>query len=150
MFGIKNGDNQSPFSQAATTLIAPGTEVEGDLNFKGNLEIEGTIKGNILSEDENSHVRVLNGGSVQGEIWVATVVVNGHVDGDIYASKQAKLASKAVVEGNIHYNLIEIEKGAHVVGSFVHEQPQQQTNVTAFPADGRIDKADDWAKKAEK
>ena len=45
MFGKKNGDNQSPFSQAATTLIAPGTEVEGDLNFKGNLEIEGTIKG---------------------------------------------------------------------------------------------------------
>jgi cytoskeletal protein CcmA (bactofilin family) len=52
------------------------------------------------------------------------------------------------VEGNIHYNLIEIEKGAHVVGSFVHEQPQ--TNVSAFPADGRIDQPDGMVKKVEK
>jgi cytoskeletal protein CcmA (bactofilin family) len=132
----------------ATTLIAKGTELEGDLHFKGNLEIEGRIIGNILSEDENARVRVLQGGSVEGEVWVAAVVVNGHIKGDIYASKQAKLASKAVVEGNIHYNLIEIEKGAEVVGSFVHEQPQ--TNVTAFPKEGRSEENPDSSKKADK
>ena len=65
-----------------------------------------------------------------------------------YASKQAKLAAKAVVEGNIHYNLIEIEKGAEVVGSFIHEQPQ--TNVTAFPKEGRGDETAETAKKADK
>ena len=132
----------------ATTLIAEGTDLEGDLHFKGNLEVEGRIIGNILSEDENARVRVLQGGSVEGEVWVAAVVVNGHVKGDIYASKQAKLASKAVVEGNIHYNLIEIEKGAEVVGSFVHEQPQ--TNVTAFPKEGRSEEGPDSSKKADK
>lgn len=150
MFGIKKTEKSksSPFSLGATTLIAEGTELEGDLHFKGNLEVEGRIIGNILSEDENARVRVLQGGSVEGEVWVAAVVVNGHVKGDIYASKQAKLASKAVVEGNIHYNLIEIEKGAEVVGSFVHEQPQ--TNVTAFPKEGRSEENPDSSKKADK
>ena len=150
MFGIKKTDKSksSPFSLGATTLIAEGTDLEGDLHFKGNLEVEGRIIGNILSEDENARVRVLQGGSVEGEVWVAAVVVNGHVKGDIYASKQAKLASKAVVEGNIHYNLIEIEKGAEVVGSFFHEQPQ--TNVTAFPKEGRSEEGPDSAKKADK
>ena len=150
MFGIKKTDKSksSPFSLGATTLIAKGTELEGDLHFKGNLEVEGGIIGNILSEDENARVRVLQGGSVEGEVWVAAVVVNGHIKGDIYASKQAKLASKAVVEGNIHYNLIEIEKGAEVVGSFVHEQPQ--TNVTAFPKEGRSEENPDSSKKADK
>jgi cytoskeletal protein CcmA (bactofilin family) len=93
-------------------------------------------------------VRILQGGSIQGETWVAQVVVNGHVKGDIFASKQVKLASKAVVEGNIHYNLIEIERGAEVVGSFVHEQPQ--TNVTAFPKDGRAEDSSESSKKADK
>lgn len=148
MFGIKNSDSTGSFSLGSTTLIAEGTTLEGDLNFKGNLEIEGTVVGNILSEDEHARVRVLQGGSIGGEVWVATVVVNGHVKGDIYASKQAKLASKAVVEGNIYYNLIEIEKGAEVVGSFVHEQPQ--TNVTAFPQEGRGEDNAESAKKDDK
>ncbi|MGB0668695.1 MAG: bactofilin family protein [Porticoccaceae bacterium] len=148
MFGIKDSDSTSPFSSGATTLIAEGTEIEGDLNFRGNLEIQGKITGNILSDDENARVRILQGGSIQGEIWVAQVVVNGHVKGDIFASKQVKLASKAVVEGNIHYNLIEIERGAEVVGSFVHEQPQ--TNVTAFPKEGRVEEGSQSNKKADK
>ena len=135
MFGIKSGDSHGPFSLGSTTLIARGAELEGDLNFKGSL-------------DEDARIRILQGGSVKGDVWVAAVLVNGHVTGDIYASKQAKLASQAVVEGNVHYNLIEIEKGAEVVGSFVHEQPQ--TNVTAFPKDGRAEDSADLAKKVEK
>lgn len=148
MFGIKDRDSTNPFSTGATTLIAEGTEIEGDLNFKGNLEIQGSVTGNILSDDENARVRILQGGSIQGEVWVSHVVVNGNVKGDIFASKQVKLASKAVVEGNIHYNLIEIERGAEVVGSFVHEQPQ--TNVTAFPKEGRAEESAESNKKADK
>ena len=148
MFGIKSGDSHGRFSLGSTTLIAEGTELEGDLNFKGSLEVEGSITGNILSEDDDARIRILKGGSVKGDVWVATVLINGRVTGDIYASKQAKLASQAVVEGNVHYNLIEIEKGAEVVGSFVHEQPQ--TNVTAFPKEGRAEDSSESAKKADK
>jgi cytoskeletal protein CcmA (bactofilin family) len=46
-----------------------------------------------------------------------------------------KLAAKAVVQGIINYKLIEIEKGAEVVGSFVYHQ--RPSNVTQFPADSR-------------
>ena len=148
MFGMKSGDSHGPFSLGSTTLIARGTELEGDLNFKGSLEVEGSITGNILSEDEDARIRILQGGSIKGDIRVATVLVNGHVTGDIYASNQAKLASQAVVEGHVHYSLIEIEKGAEVVGSFVHEQPQ--TNVTAFLKDGRAEESADSANKAGK
>lgn len=145
---MKDSESANPFSSSATTLIAEGTEVEGDLNFKGNLEIQGSVTGNILSDDEGARVRILQGGSIQGEVWVSNVVVNGNVKGDIFASKQVKLASKAVVEGNIHYNLIEIERGAEVVGSFVHEQPQ--TNVTAFSKEGRAEESAESNKKADK
>ena len=132
MFGSK----ESAAPQGATTLIAPGARVEGDLQFSGCLEIEGTVIGNIRSEEKGAGVRVLNGGLLEGEIWVGDVIVNGHVRGNIHASNLVKLASKAVIEGNIHYSLIEVEKGAEVMGNFVLEQPIN--NVSAFPKDNSV------------
>ena len=121
----------------ATTLIANGTSIKGDLNFHGSLEIQGSIAGTITAEDENAQVRVIQGGAVEGKIAVPTVIVNGHVRGDIFATKHALLASKAVVEGNIYYNTLEIERGAHVVGNLVHEIPS--TNVSSFQQDENTD-----------
>jgi cytoskeletal protein CcmA (bactofilin family) len=121
----------------ATTLIANGTSIKGDLNFHGSLEIQGSIAGTITAEDENAQVRVIQGGAVEGKIAVPTVIVNGHVKGDIFATKHALLASKAVVEGNIYYNTLEIERGAHVVGNLVHEIPS--TNVSSFQQDESTD-----------
>ena len=121
----------------ATTLIANGTSIKGELNFHGSLEIQGSIAGTITAEDENAQVRVIQGGAVEGKIAVPTVIVNGHVRGDIFATKHALLASKAVVEGNIYYNTLEIERGAHVVGNLVHEIPS--TNVSSFQQDESTD-----------
>ena len=129
MFGKK--DDVSDLR--TTTLIAKGTRIEGDLNFLGCLEIEGTVVGNVRSEDQKSRVRILHGGLLEGEIRVSDVVINGKARGDIFAGNLIKLASKAVVEGNIHYSLIEVDKGAEVIGSFVLEQAN--TNVSNFPKD---------------
>ena len=129
MFGKKDDVSD----QSSTTLIAKGTRIEGDLNFLGCLEIEGTVVGNVRSEDQKSRVRILHGGLLEGEIRVSDVVINGNVRGDIFADNLIKLASKAVVEGNIHYSLIEVDKGAEVIGSFVLEQANP--NVSNFPKD---------------
>ena len=131
MFGKKDTDSV----HNAITLIAKGTRMEGDLNFMGCLEIEGTVVGNVHSDDQASRVRVLNGGLLEGEIKVSDVVINGHVKGNIFAGNLIKLASKAVVEGNIHYSLIEVDKGAEVIGSFVLEQVN--SNVSSFPKDNQ-------------
>jgi cytoskeletal protein CcmA (bactofilin family) len=129
------GNKENVSNHGATTLIAKGTRVEGDLHFTGSLEIEGTVVGNVRSDDQSSRVRLLHGSLLEGEIWVGDVVINGHVKGNIYAGNLVKLASKAVIEGNIHYSLIEVEKGAEVVGSFVLEQ--ESTNVSKFPKEAQ-------------
>ena len=131
MFGKKDDVSD----QSTTTLIAKGTRIEGDLNFLGCLEIEGIVVGNVRSEDQKSRVRILHGGVLEGEIRVSDVVINGNVRGDIFAGNLIKLASKAVVEGNIHYSLIEVDKGAEVIGSFVLEQAN--ANVSNFPKDSQ-------------
>lgn len=103
-----------------TTLIARQTEVSGDLHFRGNLVIEGKVRGNISAHsDSDARLQIIDGGVVEGEIRVPHVVINGNVKGDVYAARHLELASKAMVEGNVHYKLIEMVKGAQVNGSLV-------------------------------
>ncbi len=113
-----------------TTLIAEGTRVVGDVHFHGSLEIEGRVEGNLVSEEgAEARVRVLETGHVEGEVNVPLVVVNGTVEGTIQADKQVQLGARAVVQGDIHYDFVEIEKGAQVNGSFIHmssSRPPQQ------------------------
>ncbi len=139
MFNKDNKQDGSKYGSSAqpTTLIAEGTRLQGDMSFFGSLEVQGSVIGEINTDDENAQVRVLNGGKVEGKISAPTVVVNGHIKGDIFASKNARLAAKAVVEGNIYYNTLEIERGAHVAGNLVHELPA--TNVSAIKQKNKVD-----------
>lgn len=131
MFASKSFKNDSGFGAGTTTLIAAGTKIAGDISFTGNLEIEGEVMGKISGEGDQSRVRILQSGRVKGDIEVAKIIVNGHVKGDLHASELVELAAKAVIEGNLHYNLIGIEKGAEVTGSFVYHSGS--TNITEFP-----------------
>ncbi|UTW44837.1 polymer-forming cytoskeletal protein [bacterium SCSIO 12696] len=117
------------FNNGATTLIAEGTEISGEIRFYGNLEIEGKVIGNVIAMDaDKSRVRVLQSGQVQGEIQAPAVVVNGLVEGDLQVTQYLELAARAVVDGNVHYRLIEVEKGAQVNGSFIRMAKEEQSS----------------------
>ncbi len=116
------------------TLISRSTEVTGDIMFSGTLEIEGRVKGNIIAEKgADARVRVQEKGLVDGEIRVPSVVINGHVNGDVFSSKHVELAAKAVVKGNVHYHMIEMVKGAQVNGSLVHTDTEAGKAASAVP-----------------
>ena len=125
----------------STTLIAEGTQIVGDINFQGNLEVQGTLVGKVVSDHESAQVRILKGGVVKGSIEVSNVLINGHVEGDLIVSNHARLATQAVVEGNIFYNTLEIERGAHVAGNLVHQVAA--TNVSILQQQDLNAKADE-------
>ncbi|MCO1333425.1 polymer-forming cytoskeletal protein [Microbulbifer sp. OS29] len=103
-----------------TTLIARQTEITGDIHFRGNLVVEGKVRGNVSAHsDSDARLQIVDGGIIEGEIRVPQVVINGHVKGDVYSARHLELAAKAMVEGNVHYKLIEMLKGAQVNGALV-------------------------------
>lgn len=105
----------------AHTLVSRSTEIVGDVHFTGELIVEGKIKGNIYAEDDSDAlVRVVEQGSVEGEICVPSIIVNGLVQGDVRSAKHIELAAKAVVIGNVFYNLIEMVMGSEVNGKLLH------------------------------
>ncbi len=119
------------------TLIAPNTEVVGDIRFKDQLYVNGRVDGNLLAgEEESATVIISDAGSVKGEIRVPNVVINGEVEGDVYASTRVELAARARVKGNVYYQLIEMQLGAMVDGQLLHEPaPGASAQVHAFPAE---------------
>ena len=105
------------------TLVGSRSEVSGDVKFTGGLHIEGTIKGNVIAEnDGKSLVQLSENGTIEGEIRAPFVVLNGVVVGDVHGGEHVELASKARVAGNVYYNLIEMAVGAEVNGKLVHTQ----------------------------
>ncbi|WP_346838764.1 polymer-forming cytoskeletal protein [Microbulbifer sp. SAOS-129_SWC] len=111
-----------------TTLIANQTEVSGDMHFRGNLVIEGRVRGNVSAHsDSDARLQIVEGGMIEGEIRVPHVVINGDVKGNVYASRHLELSTKAMVEGNVHYKLIEMVKGAQVNGALVSNVDMENT-----------------------
>lgn len=132
MIGKKKGDH---FAAGGTTLLARSVLVNGEIRFGGTLEIEGKVVGNIYAE-AGSDAQVNVRGEVEGEIRAPKIMVNGQVKGDVHASAHLELASRAVVQGNVHYKVIEMVKGAQVNGSLVHVNDEAQPMARVEPISG--------------
>lgn len=118
----KEGQNKSN----STTLIAKDTQIVGNIQFAGNLEVEGKVVGNIscLDEKAESSLRLLESGSIEGDLAVSRASINGSIKGNVKAA-HVDLAPKAKIQGNVHYQTLEMSKGAQVNGSLVFEQENE-------------------------
>jgi len=124
------GSNKKQRSEKVDTLIGEQTELHGDILFGGGLHVDGKIKGNVIADKESSTMVVLSEkGSVEGEIRVPYIIINGQVIGDIYAAESVELAQNAQITGNVYYNRIEVAMGAEVNGSLVHYEEKSERNV---------------------
>jgi len=127
-------------SNGSTTLIAQGTEVSGDIEFSGELEVQGVVRGSIRARaGETARVRVVEHGVVEGEIHAPEVLVNGCVRGNIYAAEHAELAARAEVDGDVHYQLVEMVRGARINGRLVYDRPGEGAPVSVIGAVGAPD-----------
>lgn len=124
------------------TLISSQTKMTGDIHFSGGLHIDGQIFGSVVAEpDSNAVVRISDHGLIEGQVRAPHVIINGRVDGDVFSTEHVELAANAVVNGTVHYKLIEMVMGAQVNGSLVHENSASKT-VSTEEKNEVIDKAE--------
>lgn len=102
------------------SVIGHQTQIVGDMSFAGGLLLHGTVRGNVSSKaDESATLTVSERGSIEGEVKVPYVILNGVVKGDVHASDRVELAATARVEGDVYYRMIEMAMGAEVNGKLV-------------------------------
>ena len=134
MFGQKNFKNVK-----IDTLIGRQTELFGDVRFSGGLHVDGTVKGSVLAEDDTSSVLTLSEhGTIEGEVKVPNVVLNGVVIGDVHAKYHIQLNPNARITGNVYYRLIEMAMGAEVNGSLVHSADEVDAPSISFTPEATL------------
>ena len=115
------GNTKKHKSAKIDTIIGQHTVMEGDVRFTGGLHVDGRIKGNVIAEPGSDSVLTLSEqGSIEGEVRVPDVILNGSVKGDVHAYERIELAAHARVAGDVYYHLIEMAMGAEVNGNLVH------------------------------
>lgn len=136
---FKRGSKKPAKALRIDTLIGAGTQVIGDVHFKGGLHIDGAIQGNVLAlPDMPATLSVSDSGLIQGSVQVPNVVLNGAVTGDIHASERVELGATAKVAGNVHYGLIEMAMGAQINGKLIHELSGTQAGESAADRAGGL------------
>jgi cytoskeletal protein CcmA (bactofilin family) len=119
MFGGKTSKPQTRID----SLIGDGTTVEGNVIFSGGLRVDGRVKGNVLTADDQPSTLVLSERArIEGEIRVSHAVINGTVIGPVYGAEYVELQAKSNVTGDVHYRTLEIQLGAVVQGRLVHQE----------------------------
>lgn len=117
MFGKKDGKPQTRID----SLIGSGTRVDGNVTFSGGLRIDGEVKGNVMGAAADSATLVISEqATVEGEVRVAHVVINGTVKGPIYSSESIELQPNSRVTGDVFYKALEMHVGASIDGRLVH------------------------------
>ena len=97
--------------KAVPSIISADLSMEGNLVSNGEVQVDGSVKGDI-------HCKALivgAKGSVTGEVIAQTVRMHGAVKGMIRA-KSVFLASTARMSGDVEHESLAIEPGAYMEG----------------------------------
>ncbi len=102
---------QGPRQPSAPSILSADLRLVGDLNSEGEVQVDGSIDGDIRTKI----LLIGESATVKGKIVGDTVRVYGKVDGQIKA-RAVILAKSARVFGNILHENLSVEAGAFLDG----------------------------------
>lgn len=108
----KKRPSENPSSNSIN-VIGEGTVVEGNLNSKGDIRIDGRLKGVVNS---SSKFVLGTSGVIEGDIHARSADVSGTVNGNIHIAETLFLKSTARVYGDISTGKLVIESGSEFNG----------------------------------
>lgn len=105
------------------SLIADGSQIEGNFLFVDGLRVDGAIRGDLRAQADKPSLLVISETAVvTGQIHAEHVIINGTVKGPVYASVLLELQPKARIEGDIYYASLEMHQGAIIAGQLLPKE----------------------------
>jgi cytoskeletal protein CcmA (bactofilin family) len=98
----------------STTNIGAALTLTGDLKGKENVQLMGTVEGRV---DLDATLIVFKEGTVNGNVNVLSIIVEGTIKGDIIAKEKIELRDACKVTGNLQAGSIAISQGAFFQGT---------------------------------
>ena len=98
-------------AEAPPSFLGPGVGIQGALEINGELVVSGLVKGRIAA----LKVVIAAEGCVEGDIIAREVVINGRLNGRVFAPT-VSIEANAEIEGRIFHTNITVARGARVAG----------------------------------
>lgn len=95
-------------------LISQDTEITGDVKSNGDIRIDGSLTGNLITKGK---VVIGTTGRIKGEVNCKNSEVSGSVEGKITVSQLLNLKASSKIIGDIITSKLAIEPGAKFTGT---------------------------------
>ena len=95
--------------EAITTFLGHDANIEGIIEFKGVIRIDGNVTGKIQSDDGT--IIVGEKAVINGDITAGSAIIIGEVNGNIDAKERVEVDSPGRVLGDIQAAVISIDPG---------------------------------------
>ena len=116
--------NRDATSQRGGTVADIGKSIvfKGDLSGDEDLQIDGQVEGGV--QLANHQLTIGETGRVQAQLYAKSVIVVGHVTGNITATERVEIQVNGIVEGDVHTPRLIVADGAVLNGSVEMTKPQ--------------------------
>jgi cytoskeletal protein CcmA (bactofilin family) len=104
-----------PQRRSERVTIGPSIVIRGDLTGDEDLVIEGRVEGKVDLKQNN--VTVGKSGKVKADVYGEVVIVEGEVDGNIFAQEMVIVRQSGAILGNISAPRVVLEDGSRFKGS---------------------------------
>lgn len=131
-----------PPSNAVPSIISSDVVVKGNVSTSGEIQLDGTIEGDVKSKN----LTIGENGTVKGKVTADDVIVKGSVNGSI-VGRNVRLEKSAKLNGDICHQTLSIEAGAYIEGNLSH----QSASTNSAPGNAtKVMSANSDEKKEEK
>lgn len=110
----------------AVNLISIGTDITGDIKSNGDIRIDGSLTGNLITKGK---VVIGPTGKVNGEVNCKNSEVSGLIEGRITVGQLLSLKASSKIVGEIITSKLAIEPGALFTGTC--KMSDSESNGTA-------------------
>lgn len=114
MFNKNSEPGKTDSGSSSINLIGAGTVVEGDIRSNGDIRIDGSVQGNVVSK---AKVVVGATGTIVGNVTSQNADVSGSIRGKVTVAELLFLKSSANIQGDIVTGKLVVEVGATFTGT---------------------------------
>src|SRR3989338_8715270 len=103
-------------AEGGATVIAEGVKVEGNFVSKGNVLVEGVLKGTVKTDQD---LRVSERAKIIANVVAANAVISGEVQGNLKVLGQLEMLPTARVIGDVEAKVLIVSAGACLNGKCI-------------------------------
>ncbi len=102
------GPTPSPPSEEISAYLGKETTFQGKMTFEGVFRLDGKFEGEIF---ESGTLIVGETANIKGKVELQTLIINGRVDGEVYARTRVEIHSTGKVYGTLSTPILTINEG---------------------------------------